>query len=49
MQNHITTDMTRYKGQIYVWGVVNKVLSQQGTLESNVFYDVLGGAFISIA
>jgi endo-1,4-beta-xylanase len=49
MQNHITTEMKRYKSQIYAWDVVNEVLSEQGTLESNVFYDVLGETFNSIA
>lgn len=29
--------------------MVNEVLFERGTLESNVFYDVLGESFISIA
>jgi endo-1,4-beta-xylanase len=49
MQNHITTEMTKYKGQIYAWDVINEVLSEQGTLESNVFHDVLGDSFIDVA
>ena len=49
MQTHITTEMTKYKGQIYAWDVINEVLSESGTLESNVFHDVLGDSFIDIA
>jgi len=49
MQNHISTEMGRYKGQIYAWDVVNEVLSEQGTLTSNVFFNVLGENFINIA
>jgi hypothetical protein len=29
--------------------VINEVLSEQGTLESNVFHDVLGDSFIDVA
>jgi endo-1,4-beta-xylanase len=49
MQNHITTEMTKYNGQIYAWDVISEVLSESGTLESNVFYNVLGDSFIDIA
>lgn len=49
LQNHITTEVTRYKGKIYAWDVINEVFSEQGTLESNVFFNVLGENFVSIA
>lgn len=49
LKTHITTEVTRYKGKIYAWDVINEVFGENGQLESNVFYNVLGESFISIA
>jgi len=41
LQNHITTVMTRYKGQILHWDVANEVIDDNsGGLRSSVFSSV---------
>jgi len=41
LQNHITTVMTRYKGQILHWDVANEVIDDNsGGLRSSVFSNV---------
>ncbi|HEU5473678.1 MAG TPA: endo-1,4-beta-xylanase [Actinophytocola sp.] len=51
MNNHITTLMSRYRGQIYAWDVVNEAFADGGSgqLRSSVFRNVLGTGFLEEA
>ncbi|MEU2632708.1 endo-1,4-beta-xylanase, partial [Kitasatospora sp. NPDC007106] len=51
MNNHITQEMTHYKGKIYSWDVVNEAFADGGSgrHRSSVFQDVLGNGFIEEA
>ncbi|MGW3037158.1 endo-1,4-beta-xylanase [Streptomyces sp. NPDC001178] len=51
MNNHITQEMTHYKGKIYAWDVVNEAFADNGSGQqrSSVFHDVLGNGFIEEA
>ncbi|MHC3468359.1 endo-1,4-beta-xylanase [Streptomyces sp. 7R007] len=49
LQNHITTEVGRYKGEITAWDVVNEPFNEDGTYRSDLWYDNLGADYIANA
>ena len=46
MKDHITTIMTRYKGRIHGYDVVNEAIIEDGSYRISPFYEILGEEFI---
>ncbi|KAI0696303.1 endo-1,4-beta-xylanase C precursor [Cerioporus squamosus] len=49
IQNHCSTLVSHYKGQVYSWDVVNEPFNDDGTWRQDVFYNVLGTSYPAIA
>jgi len=51
LENHITEEVTHYKGKCYAWDVVNEAISDDSgaPLRDNVFLSTIGEAYIPIA
>lgn len=49
MKDHITTVVTRYKGRIKGWDVVNEAIVEDGSYRKSLFYQILGEEFIPLA
>ena len=49
MQNHVTTEVTHYKGKLYAWDVVNEPFEENGSLRADVFFQAMGSGYIATA
>ena len=49
LQNHINTEVGRYKGKIAAWDVVNEPFNEDGTYRSTLWYNGLGADYIATA
>lgn len=49
MKVHITTIVTRYKGKIKGWDVVNEAIEEDGSYRKTKFYEILGEEYIPLA
>ncbi|MFP3599062.1 endo-1,4-beta-xylanase [Chryseobacterium sp. SIMBA_029] len=49
MKNHITTVVSRYKGRVKGWDVVNEAILEDGSYRKSKFYEILGEEFVPLA
>ena len=49
MKEHITTIVSRYKGRIHGYDVVNEAILEDGSWRNSPFYKILGEEFIPLA
>jgi len=49
MKDHITTIVSRYKGRVNSWDVVNEALNEDGTLRKSIFLNTLGEKYLANA
>ena len=49
MRTHITTVVSRYKGRIKGWDVVNEAILDDGSWRQSKFYQIIGEDFIPLA
>lgn len=49
MHRHISTVVTRYKGKVKGWDVVNEAINDDGTWRESPFYKIIGPEYVALA
>jgi endo-1,4-beta-xylanase len=49
LHDHITTVVSRYRGRIYAWDVVNEAIDDSGSLRNTVWLQGIGPEYIKLA
>ncbi|WP_175440128.1 endo-1,4-beta-xylanase [Micromonospora nigra] len=49
LRQHVTTTVSRYRGKVWAWDVVNEVLAENGTLRDSLWLRRLGPGYIADA
>ncbi len=49
MENHITTEVSHYRGKVYSWDVVNEPFNDDGTFRNDIFDQAMGSGYIADA
>lgn len=49
MRNHIKTVVSRYRGKVFGWDVVNEAILDNGEWRKSKFYQIIGPEFIELA
>lgn len=49
MKNHITTVVSRYKGRVHGWDVVNEAIDDNGQYRQTKWYKIIGPEYIELA
>lgn len=49
LEHHITVEVSRYRGRIYAWDVVNEVLADDGSMRDSRWYQIAGMDYIKDA
>jgi endo-1,4-beta-xylanase len=49
MENHITSEVSHYRGQLFAWDVVNEPFNDDGSFRQDVFFQAMGSGYIADA
>ena len=49
LRDHIMTEVTRYRGQVNIWDVVNEAVGDDGTLRDSIWLRGIGPQYIDMA
>ncbi|ADV48182.1 endo-1,4-beta-xylanase [Cellulophaga sp. E16_2] len=49
IKHHVKTIVSRYKGKIDSWDVVNEALNEDGSFRTSLLYNVMGDSYLEIA